>query len=285
MTITLRPTTPADAEVLSQICFQAFRSISGAHAMPADFQQVEDARGLMDFALNKPDVYGVAAEANGQLVGSAFTWENGPIHGVGPVTVDPSVQNGSVGRKMMEHLLERAEKSRVAGIRLVQAAYHARSLSLYTKLGFEVREPLACLNGEPIRATIPGRTVRPAMKNDVSKACGLCCRVHGHDRRDELEGGIAQGTALVVEHDGRITGYTSGVGFFGHIVGQTSDDVKAILGAGSTIAGPGLLLPSRQSDLFRWCLANGLRVTQTLTLMSMGLYQEPAGAFCPSILY
>jgi hypothetical protein len=35
----------------------------------------------------------------------------------------------------------------------------------------------------------------------------------------------------------------------------------------------------------RWCLENGLRIVQPLTLMSKGLYQEPRGAFLPSILY
>jgi hypothetical protein len=35
----------------------------------------------------------------------------------------------------------------------------------------------------------------------------------------------------------------------------------------------------------RWCLGRGLRVTQPLTLMTMGLYNEPAGAYLPSILY
>jgi hypothetical protein len=47
----------------------------------------------------------------------------------------------------------------------------------------------------------------------------------------------------------------------------------------------GFLLPTRNADLFRWCLENGLRVNQTATLMSIGLYNEPAGAFLPSILY
>ena len=32
-------------------------------------------------------------------------------------------------------------------------------------------------------------------------------------------------------------------------------------------------------------LANGLRVVQPMTLMSMGLYNEPAGAYLPSVLY
>jgi hypothetical protein len=36
--------------------------------------------------------------------------------------------------------LERAAQRKFAGVRLVQAAYHNRSLCLYTKLGFETRE-------------------------------------------------------------------------------------------------------------------------------------------------
>ena len=36
---------------------------------------------------------------------------------------------------------------------------------------------------------------------------------------------------------------------------------------------------------FRWCLSNGLRVVQPMTLMSAGLYNEPAGAWSPSILF
>ena len=41
----------------------------------------------------------------------------------------------------------------------------------------------------------------------------------------------------------------------------------------------------RSSELFEWCLNQGLRVIQTMTLMSRGLYNEPAGAFLPSVLY
>ncbi|MER3423912.1 MAG: GNAT family N-acetyltransferase, partial [Nitrospiraceae bacterium] len=47
----------------------------------------------------------------------------------------------------------------------------------------------------------------------------------------------------------------------------------------------GFLLPTRNADLFRWCLEQGLRVVQPMTLMSQGLYQKPAGTFLPSILY
>ena len=89
----------------------------------------------------------------------------------------------------------------------------------------------------------------------------------------------------VVEHDGRITGYATIIGFFGHAVGESSEDLKALIGAAKEFAGPGFLLPTRSGELFRWCLANGLRITQPMTLMTKGLYNEPAGAFLASILY
>jgi hypothetical protein len=89
----------------------------------------------------------------------------------------------------------------------------------------------------------------------------------------------------VVEHDGRITGYVTVVGFFGHAVGETNKDLKALIGAAREFAGPSFLLPTRDAELFRWCLGSGLRVTQPMTWMSKGLYNEPAGAFLPSILY
>ncbi len=86
----------------------------------------------------------------------------------------------------------------------------------------------------------------------------------------------------MVEHAGRIKGYATVVGFFGHAVGETNEDLKALIGAAPVFAGPGFLLPSRNGEVFRWCLQNGLRVVQPMTLMSIGLYNEPAGAFLPS---
>jgi hypothetical protein len=110
-------------------------------------------------------------------------------------------------------------------------------------------------------------------------------RVHGHDRSGELLDAIKQGTATVVEHGGRITGYATAVAFFGHAVGETNEEVKALIGAAPGFAGPGFLLLTRNGELFRWCLEHGLHVVQPMTLMSVGLYNEPAGAFLASVLY
>jgi hypothetical protein len=88
-----------------------------------------------------------------------------------------------------------------------------------------------------------------------------------------------------VERHGRITGYASELGFFGHAVGESNVDLQALIVAADSFGGPGILVPTRNSHLFRWCLENGLRVVYPMTLMTMGLYNEPAGAYLPSVLY
>jgi hypothetical protein len=127
--------------------------------------------------------------------------------------------------------------------------------------------------------------VRLAAESDVAACDALCLAVHGHDRSAELQESITQGSATVVERNGRITGYATVVGFFGHSVAETNDDLKALIAAAASFAGPGFLLPTRNADVLRWCLAHGLRIVQPMTLMSIGLYNEPRGAFMPSVLY
>ena len=73
--------------------------------------------------------------------------------------------------------------------------------------------------------------------------------------------------------------------FFGHAVAETNLDLQALIASAEAFAGPGILVPARNSELFRWCLENGLRVVQPLTLMTSGPYNEPAGAYLPSILF
>jgi N-acetylglutamate synthase-like GNAT family acetyltransferase len=222
---------------------------------------------------------------DGRIVGSNFLWEQSAIAGVGPITVDPEVQNGKIGRRLMAAVLDRGSAAGRPGIRLVQAAFHSRSLSLYAKLGFVAREPLANMQGSPLEKALPGFVVRKAERSDLDACDAVCRQVHGHDRNGELAAAIDQGTATLVEHGGRIVGYATLIGFFGHAVGETNDALKALIGAAAGFAGPGMLVPTRNAELFRWCLDNGLRVVQPLTLMSVGLYNEPKGAFLPSILF
>lgn len=285
MALSIRPARAEDAEACGPICYAAFHSIATAHSFPPDFPSPDVATGFIAMAIAHPETYAVAAEHDGRVVGSNFLWEQSDIAGVGPITVDTEAQNGAVGRRLMEAVLQRAEERKWAGVRLVQAAYHNRSLSLYTKLGFDTREPLSNLQGPPIGEAIPGHDVRPARESDVAACNALCQRVHAHDRRGEVRDAVAQGSAMVVERDGRISGYSTVIGFFGHAVAETNRDLMALIAAAPEFAGPGMLVPTRNAELMRWCLEKGLRVVQPLTLMSRGFYQEPKGAFLPSILF
>jgi predicted N-acetyltransferase YhbS len=282
---TLRSARPEDAERLGEICFNAFSSISDAHNFPRDFPSAEIATGFMSMMIPRPDIYSVVAELGGRVIGSNFLWESDAVSGVGPITVDPEVQNSKVGRELMNDVLRRADEKGALAVRLVQAAFHNRSLSLYTKLGFNTVEPLSNIQGPALNLKIDGYEVRKMDSSDLDAVDALAVRVHGHTRHNEVAAAIEQGTAVVVEHQGQITGYTTGLGFFGHTVGETNKDLQALIGAAEEFGGPGFLLPTRNSELLRWCLAHGLKIVQPMTLMARGVYQEPRGAFLPSILF
>jgi hypothetical protein len=126
--------------------------------------------------------------------------------------------------------------------------------------------------------------VRPAGEADIAACNLLCRRVHGFDRGVELGEAVGARTAIVVEHLGRITGYATDIGFFAHAVAETNQGLKSLIAAASAFSGPGFLLPTRNHEVFAWSLENGLKLVMQMTLMSTGLYNEPAGVWLPSIL-
>lgn len=283
--VTLRPASPSDSAICGQICYEAFSTLSAKHGFPDDFPGPEAAAGLLLTLFSNPGFYCVVAETGGRIVGSNCLDERSMIAGIGPITIEPGAQNLGVGRKLMQAAMDRANERCPAGVRLVQAAYHNRSLALYASLGFDVREPLACLQGRPLERNILGCAVRAAQPTDLGACNALSCRVHGFDRGTELAQAIHDKTAIVVERAGRLTGYATSLAFFGHATAETNLDLQSLIASAESFSGPGILLPSRNTALLRWCLANGLHVVQPMTLMTIGLYNEPGGAWFPSILF
>jgi predicted N-acetyltransferase YhbS len=281
----IRPAIAADAPECGRVCYDAFASIAASHGFPPDIPSVEAATALVSGLIEHPGFFALAAEDEGRIVASSFLDERSMIVGVGHVTVTPSVEDHHVGGALMNTMLHRCAQRRAPGVRLLQAAYHYRAMSLYARLGFDVREPFAAMQGDPLAVRIPGYGVRAATEADVEACNALCLRVHGHDRRGELPDALAHGAGRVVERGGRITGYTTGIGFYTHSVAETNDDLAALIGAAEAFPGPGFLVPMRNTELLRWCLAHGLRVYLTVNLMTIGLYSEPRGAFLASGWY
>ena len=284
MTIDIRPAGPADMAACGEVMHRAFRDIAERHNFPPDFPDGEVAAGLLGYLLETPGFDGSVAREGSSIVGSIFVSRRSPVGGISIVTVDPKTQNRAVGRQLMQHGMDRLRENGHTRQQLVQAAYHNRSLCLYAKLGFIAADMLSNMTGPPIDVAIPGRTVRPAAARDAGACNDLCRKVHGYDRAGEVDEAIAQGTAAVVENGGRITGYTTGIGFLGHGVGENNDDLKALIASADEFAGPGILIPTGNGELFRWCLDNGLHVVQQMTLMDTAPTDPPAGAYWPAVL-
>ncbi|HEX4174190.1 MAG TPA: GNAT family N-acetyltransferase, partial [Acetobacteraceae bacterium] len=265
--------------------YSAFKSISDQHRFPADFDTPETAHSVASLLLSHPKFYGVIAEDNGHLLGSNFIDLRSSIVGLGPISVDPEAQNQGVGRQLMLAAMEEAQRRGCAGIRLVQIAYHNRSLCLYTTLGFRSRCPLSIMQGKPLHQRFPGYEVRRATRADADACNALCHRIHGFDRRQELDESVAQDSLIVVEHLGVISGYTNGLGFFTHTVADSNRSLMALIAAAPAFPGPGFFVPTTNFEVFNWCLQQGLRLVAQATYMTIGLFNEPDGAWLPSVLY
>ncbi len=281
----IRTGVPSDAAACGQICYDAFASISAQHNFPCDIPSVQAAVELMSMLLAHPGFFSLVAEIDGEVVGSNFLDERSLIAGLGPITVSPTTQNKGVGRQLMQAALDRVREQSHAGVRLLQSAYHSRSLALYATLGFVPRGSMACMQGAPLGLSIEGYVVRQAEEADLDACNRVCMQVHGHDRGGDVRDAIRYGTARIVEHDGRVTGYATDLAFHAHAVGETNNEVMALIGASPAFGGSGILVPLDNGALFQWCLQHRLRVVQVMTLMTIGLYNQPAGAYLPSILY
>ncbi len=287
MNITIRPATPADIGVCARIAFDAFKNIATQHGFPMDFPSLEIATYVMTDIINNPKIFGVVAEKDGKVVGSNFLNEKSVVRGVGPISVDTTVQQAGVGRKLMEAILERGRQAE--GIRLMQDAFNMSSMSLYTSLGFAIKEPLLVMTGNVKDKPVKDVIVRVMKKEDIAECHKLCQKVYGFERAIEIDENIEFFIPVVALREGKIIAYATGIHFWpvNHAVAENNEDMCALmLGAAKLKDTPlSFLLPTRNTAMFRWCLQQGLRAESPRTLMAMGQYHDPKGCFLPSVIY
>ncbi len=284
-----REITPADTERVAEIVFQAFAGIHDRHRFPRDFPTLATAVDLVEHFTAHPSIWGTVAERDGEIVGSNFLDERGPVAGVGPITVDVRAQATGAGRQLMQAVLARAEGA--DDVRLLQDSFNTQSLALYTSLGFRAEEPVALMSGRPSGAPPAEVEVRPLAPEDLGACERLALAVHGFERTAELRDSLqAPGLEpFVAVRAGSVVAYATTVSVFpaAHAVAETAADLAALItGAATATDEPAsFLLPVRQHQLFRWALGAGLRVVKPMTYMSTGSYRRPRGAWIPSVLY
>ena len=285
MDIKIREAKTSDIEACGRIMFESFRWIAERHRFPPELPSIEYATRIATSCITQPTTFGVVAERDGLIVGSNFIDERDTILGIGPVSVDVSIHEQGIGRRLMEAVLERGKDAH--GIRLVQDSFNTVSLALYASMGFEAKEPLVFMEGKPRSKPFPEVKVRRLKKRDLKDCEELCLRVHGITRTNELKDVLKQSSAFVLLREGQLTAYTSAVAYWGHGVAETDEDMKALLlGVGATRQEPlEFIVPIRQAKFFQWCLSEGFRMVKPMTLMALGHYQAPLGRFFTSATY
>jgi hypothetical protein len=189
------------------------------------------------------------------------------------------------GRKLMEAAIDHFASSNVAGIRLVQTAYNNRSLCLYTRLGFQTREPLSVIQGLALNNKFAGYDVRPAGEADVAACNLLCRRVHGFDRGAELRRSDQRADYNRCRAPGPHHRVCDRPRFLCPCRRRDKPRLEIADCRSAGDSRTGISAPTRNHEFFAWCLDSGLKLVMQMTLMSIGLYNKPAGAWLPSILF
>jgi GNAT superfamily N-acetyltransferase len=286
--VTLEPPTPADAQELGRICFDAFKNIAESHGFENDFPSPQFAAAVVGGSIASEDTYSVCAKLDGALAGSNFLTFHDEVGGVGPVSVDPPKQGNGIGRKLMQDLLKHAREDGIERVRLVQDAFNVTSMSLYSSLGFDTKHSLGLLELKP--GERPNDNIRPMEVADADRADELCRDIYKVSRRHDVPGVARFGaTVLVIERGGRLRGYIA-PSMIGHAVAETDDDMLALMAEAARYAAEGplplrMICPLTKGGLFRGALAAGHRLTKMMNLMALGPYEEPEGAWLPSVLY
>jgi GNAT superfamily N-acetyltransferase len=286
MALELVPARPEHVSELGRICYEAFKDISDKHHFPSDFQSVAMGRMIIGMLTASEEEYGVAAMMDGQPGGSNFLLAADDVGGLGPISVEISVQGNGIGRALMQNVIDHAKESGLERVRLLQDSFNMASLSLYASLGFDTKHPAALM--QPVAGEQPDESVRPVGEPDLDAIEELSRRIYRVSRRNEVGANMGGPfRPFLRERAGRVVGYYS-LGIAGHGVAETEEDMLALVRESARQMPPDfhrVFCPLTEGSLYRRFLAAGFRNVKVMNLMAIGPYEEPDGVWAPSVLY
>lgn len=286
MAIELIPARSEHLAELARICHLAFNTLHERHRVPPDVPTEQVGRLIIGGVLHRPDYLGVVAQGDGHVVGSNFLLLADEVCGIGPITVDPTVQSRGVGRLLMQWAIDEAHRRRGQRphVRLFQEAVNTTSLSLYTSLGFRWRDAAALMQPKP--ADVDDLSTRAMTPDDLGDVERLSIRHYGYSRANDAAQLLKMELPTFVrERDGRVVAYQIAT-LFGHASAETDDDLLAIASHTARHVPPPMsvvIVPMSQASLFRSALSKGFRVAKVLNYMSLEAFRPPAGPALPSI--
>jgi len=284
MALELVPATADHIPRLSVICHEAFSALHDRCGIERDIPSPEVGEMIIGQVVQRPDYTGVMAVLDGEIVGSNFLCFGDEVAGVGPITVDPTVQSKGVGRALMQWVIDEARRREIRQTRLFQEAINITSLSLYTALGFDWRDSAVLMQAAPAAEEDP--EVRPITADDLSAIADLSHLAYGFSRAGDAAQLIQfQIPGFLKLRGGKPVGYMFAT-LFGHAGAETDEDLLGLAAQAARHLPPPLakfICPMARAGLFRKAMAAGHRTGKVLSYMSLGDYTPPTGAHFPSI--
>jgi ribosomal protein S18 acetylase RimI-like enzyme len=178
--------------------------LEAAQALSREFQWPHR---LEDWRFGLAHGHGVAAERDGELVGTAMHWLWGKQHAtVGLVMVSPRLQGQRLGQHLMHAVMIGLEERTV----LLHATLEGRGL--YERMGFaitgEVRQHQGVAAPAQLVALPDGGRLRPLGRNDANTLIALDARAAGMPRDAMLRQLLAEGETVVLAHGAEVAGFS-----------------------------------------------------------------------------
>ena len=153
--ITIRRAKQEDAPVCGRICFDAFYGISTKHGFPPDWPSPDVAIGLLSTMFSHRSSTAWWRSETGAWWEATVSM-SGPYSRYG-IEHSRSEHAGSRCRPEIDGSGTRPGPERnFPGVRLLQSMFHNRSLAMYSRLGFDAREPVSVMQGPPLRKRVEG---------------------------------------------------------------------------------------------------------------------------------
>lgn len=164
MTVTVRPLREEELDQADRLFRVAFGTFLGLPDPATCFGDADYVRTRWRAA---PDL-ALAAEASGELVGSAFVAAWGSLGFLGPVTVDPRLWDRGIARRLLDGVQERFEARGVRQRGLFTFPHSTKHVGLYQRYGYWPQQLLAVVS----RTVEPGASLAGATRLSGLPAAG-----------------------------------------------------------------------------------------------------------------
>jgi len=285
--INIRKGRLGDEIECGRIMCEAFTELANRYYCRSDVPTVEMGREFAKAFIEDRKISFLVAELDGKIVGSNTLHMHNEVAGIGPITVDVPYQGKGIGRLLMEASVDEAKENGFKSVRLCADAFNRVSVPLYSSLGFRPDEVLAFVIGKPKGVPTVKMELKEANDVDIDAIERISKDILGFSRASEVKNIMSSGGKILLGlRDEKPVGYMTELGLFGHGMAYSEEELKAmIIQAANGLDEISFLLPARRIDFFKWALSSGLRVEKFMILMCIGPYNEPKGAYFPSVIY